>query len=94
MGYSGPMEEICADPELAAEWTARILDDSNKRKPLTTLADYCAAWNAGRDDADKNDDGQLEELPPEHSTRKLYLPRAIVALQWVLKNPVLWRSHV
>jgi hypothetical protein len=92
MGYSGPMEEICADPELAAEWTARILAPGVG--PKSTLADYCACWNAGRYNADRNNDGQLEELPPGHPTKEQYLPRAIVALQWVLKNPVLWRSHV
>lgn len=88
IGYTGPMEALCADPELAAEWTARILADSNARKPLTTLADYCAAWNAGRDDADKDNDGDLDELRPGHSTREHYLPRAISALAWVQMHPL------
>lgn len=76
LGYTGPMQAFNEDPYLAATWTAIILNDHRKRKPLVTLADYVAAWNAGKDDADKNNDGKLEELPPEHPTRKHYLPRA------------------
>jgi hypothetical protein len=88
LGYTGDMAALNRDPALAAEWTGRILADSHKRKPLTTLADYVAAWNAGKDDADRNNDGQLEELPATHSTRKDYLPRAFKALATVKANPV------
>jgi hypothetical protein len=88
LGYAGPMSAFNSDPELAAEWTARILLDAHKRRPLATLADYVGAWNAGRDDADKNNDGQLEELPATHSTRAHYLPRAVAALALVKANPV------
>jgi hypothetical protein len=87
-GYTGPMSAFNTDPALAAEWTGRILAASHKRKPLATLADYVAAWNAGRDDADKNDNGQLEELPETHSTRRDYLPRAYSALATVKANPL------
>jgi hypothetical protein len=84
-GYTGPMEAFIADVELAAEWTGRILSEA---KDLTTLADYCAAWNAGRYDADKDNDGDLDELPAGHSTREHYLPRAIQALAFVQANPL------
>lgn len=87
-GYTGDMEEFRRDPELAARWTAIILRAAEDRRHLETLADYVAAWNAGRDDADRNDNGQLEELPATHHTRKNYLPAAIVALAYVQRNPV------
>lgn len=85
-GYTGPMEAFTRDPELAALWTARILRASANRRPLLTLADYVAAWNAGKDDADRNDDGQLEELREDHPTRVDYLPKAVVALTYVREN--------
>jgi hypothetical protein len=88
LGYTGPMSAFNSDANLAAEWTARILVDAHRRKPLDTLADYAAAWNAGRDNADANNDGQLEELPATHSTRAHYLPRAVAALALVKANPV------
>jgi soluble lytic murein transglycosylase-like protein len=87
-GYTGPMEALVADVELAAEWTGRILAEANEAKRMETLADYCAAWNAGRYDADKDNDGDLDELPAGHSTREHYLPRAIQALAFVRANPV------
>lgn len=87
-GYAGDMEAFRRDPELAALWTARILRAAADRRPLDTLADYVAAWNAGRDDADRNNDGRLDELPPEHPTRKTYLPAAVAALEYVRENPV------
>jgi soluble lytic murein transglycosylase-like protein len=83
LGYKGLMEAFTKDVNLAALWTVKILNDSRKRMPLTTLADYVAAWNAGKDDADKNNDGELEELSPEHLTRKDYLPKAKLALVYV-----------
>lgn len=87
-GYTGTMEALRKDAVLAADWTGRILSAAHKRRPLTTLADYAAAWNAGRDNADKNDNGQLEELPVTHSTRAHYLPRATAALAIVAAIPV------
>lgn len=87
LGYAGRMAAFNEDASLAAEWTGRILSDAHKRKALTTLADYVAAWNAGKDDADKNNDGDLEELPATHSTRRHYLPRAVAALKLVKENP-------
>lgn len=81
--YEGPMAALLYDPELAAEWTARILSDAHP----TTLADYVAAWNAGRYDADRDDDNDLDELPQGHPTREHYLPRAVEALSYVQKHP-------
>jgi len=87
-GYTGAMAALNADPALAAEWTGRILAAAHGRRRLTTLADYVAAWNAGRDDADKNNDGRLDELPESHPTRRDYLPRAESALAAVRASPV------
>lgn len=85
-GFTGDMREMF-NPETAARWTAIILGASNARRPLTTPADYAAAWNAGRDDADRNNDGQLEELPEGHPTRVRYLPALLAALAYVQANP-------
>lgn len=79
-GYAGAMVEFTRDPDLAGKWTSIILNAHRRRAPIVTLADYVAAWNAGKDNADRNDDGQLEELPPSHSTRRIYLPDALTAL--------------
>lgn len=87
-GYRGDVEAFRRDVELAAEWTGRILAAAHRRKPLVTLADYVAAWNAGRDDADKDNDGDLDELAPEHPTRKHYLPAALAGLDLVRRSPV------
>lgn len=87
-GYTGPIEEFTRDAELAATWTGRILRAASDRRHLETLADYVAAWNAGRDDADRNNDGELEELRPDHPTRSDYLPRAVAALELVRGEPV------
>jgi hypothetical protein len=92
-GYTGPMEAFVADVELAAEWTGRILSEASRTGGLETLADYCAAWNAGRYDADKDNDGDLDELPAGHSTREHYLPRAVQALAFVLTNPLHPQPH-
>jgi hypothetical protein len=79
-GYAGPMQAFNEDPELAGQWTARILNEHRQRGELVTLADYVAAWNAGRDHADRNGDNELEELPATNTARTQYLPRAKVAL--------------
>jgi hypothetical protein len=86
-GYTGSMEAFRTDAALAAHWTAVILRQAEDRRHLETLADYVAAWNAGRDDADRNDNGDLEELPPTHPTRTTYLPAALAALAYVQRNP-------
>lgn len=84
-GYDGPMERFCEDPYVAATWSAIILNDKRKQMPLVTLADYVAKWNAGRYDGDKNNDGNLEELRPDHPTRK-YLERAKRALEMIRRE--------
>lgn len=86
-GYTGSMEKFCEDPYLAATWTARILNDKRLQMPMVTLADYVAKWNAGRYDADKNNDGNLEELRPDHPTRK-YLEKAKQALEMIRRERV------
>ncbi len=87
-GFTGSMEEFREDPATAAAWTATILLAAHRRRKLSTLADYVAAWNAGRDDADKNNDGELEELPAAHPTRAVYLPLAKRGLAYVQANPL------
>jgi soluble lytic murein transglycosylase-like protein len=86
-GYTGPMQAFREDPELAAEWTARLLAAMHKSRPLVTLADYSAAWNAGKYDADKNNNDELEELHATHATRSSYLPKARLALAVVKVIP-------
>lgn len=83
LGYTGKMEAFLTDAELCAQWTAKILNDHRKRKPLDTLADYIAAWNAGKDNADANNNNELEELGDKHQTRTDYLPKAKAALAYV-----------
>lgn len=86
-GYTGDMAAFTRDPELAALWTGRILRAAADRRPLDTLADYVAAWNAGRDDADRDNDNDLDELPATHQTRRDYLPKALAALDVVRETP-------
>lgn len=88
LGYTGPMSAFNSDASLAAEWTVRILLDAHRRKPLRTLADYAAAWNAGKDDGDRNDNDELDELPVTHSTRTHYLPAAKAALKEARSTPL------
>jgi hypothetical protein len=88
-GYTGPMEALQRDPEVAAEWTARIMRAGVDANPagMNTLADYVAWWNAGKVNADRNDDDDLEEMRPGHPTRETYLPAAHAALDYVRSNP-------
>jgi soluble lytic murein transglycosylase-like protein len=82
-GYTGPMEAIRDDPEVAAEWSARILAASSPRD----FADAVAAWNAGKYHADANQDGELDAGEAPSITVDDYWPKATAALAYVQENP-------
>ena len=67
-GYAGPMDALTTDPELAAEWTARILA-ARPGGPPPDIGAAAAWWNAGKRDL---------SLAPD-STRTVYYPRALAA---------------
>ena len=78
-GYTGPMESMTTDPDLAAGWCARILAARPGGAP-TTVDDAAAWWNAGRTSA--------AGLGPDHITRTDYIPKAQKALAAVRASPV------
>lgn len=67
-GYTGRIQALTEDAELAAEWTARI---AAAGRP-STLEDLGAWWNAGR--------LTFSSLPAGHVTREKYVPRLREAL--------------
>lgn len=85
-GYDGSMETLGADAWLSAEWTARSLVAGARnaqgrvlKSTPQTVADASAWWNAGRQSA--------AELSPSHVTRRVYIPRALAALDLVRSTP-------
>lgn len=76
-GYTGPMVDLTRSPELAAEWTARILAARPGGAPKS-IADAGAWWNAGRTSA--------AALPADHVTRRDYIPKATAALDYVRRT--------
>jgi hypothetical protein len=78
-GYTGPMVDLTTSPELAAEWTARILAARPGGAPKT-IADAGAWWNAGKTSA--------TALPAGHITARDYIPKATAALDYVRRNEV------
>jgi soluble lytic murein transglycosylase-like protein len=76
-GYRGEMAALQRDPDLAAEWTARIMR-ARPGGPPETVEDASAWWNAGRASA--------AQLGPSHETRTSYIPRALAALALVQKE--------
>lgn len=83
-GFTGAMEEIRDNPEIAAEWSARILSASTPRD----FAEAVASWNAGRYHADKNNNGALDPGEAPAITVDDYWPKALAALAYVQENPV------
>jgi soluble lytic murein transglycosylase-like protein len=73
-GFGGDMAELNASPELAAEWTSRILA-ARPGGPPRTIQDAAAWWNAGRPSA--------SQLGAAHVTRTDYIPKAEAALALV-----------
>jgi soluble lytic murein transglycosylase-like protein len=84
-GGTFPAEQLTQDPELAAEWTARIIA-ARPGGPPTTPEDLAAWWNAGRSSwaalpltvTRKRADGSSYSEP--HPTRADYLPKLVDAL--------------
>jgi soluble lytic murein transglycosylase-like protein len=77
-GYSGPMSAFTTDPDLAAEWSARIMA-ARPGGPPRTVEDAAAWWNAGR--------ASFASLPAGHITREDYAPKARAALAQVKASP-------
>lgn len=57
-GYEGDQEALLSDPELAAEWTARLMLPGAKNaegksldRKITSLSELAGWWNAGKPDA-------------------------------------------
>ncbi|MBK9497090.1 MAG: transglycosylase SLT domain-containing protein [Xanthomonadales bacterium] len=78
-GYSGPMDALTQDADLAAEWAARIMAARPGGAPQNT-DDAAAWWNAGRT--------SFAGLGDAHVTRTDYAPKARAALELVASNPV------
>lgn len=74
VGYGGDMEALTSDPELAVEWTARIML-SRPGGPPPTPEDAAAWWNAGRT--------SFDALPEDHVTRTAYAPRFLSAIEGI-----------
>lgn len=81
-GFTGSGDELLADPELAAEWTARLLlpgarnaEGRQLTRRLESLDDLAAWWNAGR--------SSFGELGPTHPTRVRYAPALAAAVDSV-----------
>lgn len=77
-GFMGEMQLINMSPNVAAEWTCKILMGRPGGAPQTA-EDAGAWWNAGRSSADK--------LGPDHVTKKDYIPKLIAAVKLVQENP-------
>jgi hypothetical protein len=85
-GYTGDPDLLRRDADVAAEWTARLLVAGARNaqggvlaRTPSNVADAAAWWNAGRQSA--------AELPAGHVTRRVYIPRALAALDIVRSTP-------
>lgn len=78
-GYTGSMEALLSDPELAADLTGQILAASTP----ANFAEAVAAWNAGRYNADRDQDAELDPGEAPRITVEEYWPRAVAALEMV-----------
>lgn len=78
-GYTGSMDAIKSDADLAAEWAARILA-KRPGGPPATIEDAAAWWNGGKTSA--------AALGAKHMTRVDYIPKAQAALAKVTASPV------
>lgn len=83
-GYTGTMEALTQDPDLAAEWSATILAAGKPRN----LADAVAWWNAGRYHADKDMSDSLDEGEAPAITVGDYWPKAVDAYAFVQDHPL------
>jgi soluble lytic murein transglycosylase-like protein len=79
IGYTGPMDALRRDVQLAADLSAKLMR-ARPGGPPTTVQDAGAWWNAGRTSA--------AQLGPEHVTRRDYIPKAVAAYQKVLAEPL------
>lgn len=78
-GFTGNVADFTRDPDLAAEWTARIMLTRPGGAP-TTIEDASAYWNAGKTSA--------ASLGPTHVTRVKYIPAAEKAIALVQTSPL------
>lgn len=71
-GYTGPMDALNRDLDLAASLSAKI---AAAGRPMT-IQDLGAWWNAGK--------RTFDALPADHVTRTSYVPRLLAALSEAL----------
>lgn len=71
VGYTGDISQLAADPDLAADWTAKIML-ARPGGPPRTPEDAAAWWNAGRT--------SFDSLPEDHVTRTDYAPKFLAAI--------------
>jgi hypothetical protein len=83
-GYTGTGDELRYDPDLAAEWTARLMiagarnaEGVTLQHTPTTLEDLAAWWNAGQQ--------AIEHAPGR--TQEVYAPKLLAALDLVQETP-------